>query len=56
MNDKIIALKQYMERHHDRLTLDINKAQSLTDKEYYRGAQVATELFISLLTDIINNE
>jgi hypothetical protein len=57
VREDIVNLLKYMQGHHDRLDLDIQKAGKKRDWDnvrFYEGAQNATELFINLLNDIVD--
>jgi hypothetical protein len=56
MRDDIVKLRDYMQRHHERLDTDIQNALRKNrdeDAKFYEGGQNATHLFIGLLDDII---
>jgi hypothetical protein len=56
MKKDVEDLLKYMKGHHDRLDLDIDNALKKRDidhVQFYEGAKNATELFISLLQDVI---
>lgn len=56
LEDDVLKLKEYMEKHLDNLEHDIENAEkkeSKVDAEFYEGAKSATTLFVHLISDII---